>query len=136
MAKVNFEIVQKPIEERIIDAACIYWEVDRSYFTRDGEKKSATKDSACTTVTYRKSVIYYLIKSNTTYSFKFIADKFGFLSHQPVMRLIENLDSTKEIFKQHFNDINQIQHLADKLDASFIQTEIKLVNNHLEIKKA
>jgi len=124
MATVTYEVVQKPIEERVIDAACIYWEVDRAYFF---QKKQNTD------ITYRKGIIYYLIKQNTTYSYEFMAKKFGFLSHQPVLRLVENIDSTKGIYKQTFNDINQIQHLADKLDANFIQSEIKLINNRLEI---
>lgn len=124
MATITYEVVQKPIEERIIDAACVYWNVERDYFFQNNDDRNAT---------YRKSVIYYLIKQNTTYSYRFMANKLGFLSHQPVMRLIENLEATKEKIKQHFNDINQIQHLADKLDASFIRTEVKLVNNKLEI---
>lgn len=126
MATITYQVLQKPIEERIIDAACVYWEVNRDYFF---QKRSDTN------VTYRKGIIYYLIKQNTTYSYKFMAEKFGFLSHQPVLRLVENLDATKNIFKQHFNDINQIQYLADKLDAEFIQTDVKLVNNKLEITK-
>lgn len=124
MAKITHKILQKPIEERIIDAACIYWEVEREYFFQKGGD---------TTVTYRKGIIYYLIKQETTYSFKFMAQKFGFLSHQPVLRLVENLESTKKIYKQHFNDLNQIRLLADKLDADYIQTEIKLINNKIEI---
>jgi chromosomal replication initiation ATPase DnaA len=127
MATITYQIIQKPIEERIIDAACIYWEVERSYFF---QKRGDTN------VTYRKGIIYYLIKQNTTYSFAFMAEKFGFLSHQPVLRLVENLESTKKIYKQHFNDINEIQRIADKLDADLLQTEIKLVNNKLEILKA
>lgn len=123
MAKITYEILRKPIEERIIDAACIYWNVERTYFF---QKRSDTN------VTYRKGIIYFLIKQNTTYSFKFMAEKFGFLSHQPVLRLVENIDATKSIYKQHFNDINQIMSLADKLDASFIQTDFKLINNKLE----
>lgn len=134
MAKITFEVLQKPIEQRIIDAACIYWDVERSYFFRDANSAIKTKDCKPTTVVYRKSIIYYLIKTNTTYSFQFIADLFGLRSHQPVLRLVENIDTMKGIIKQHFNDINQIQHLADKLDANYIQSEIKLINNKLEIQ--
>lgn len=125
MATITYQLIQKPIEERIIDAACIYWDVERSYF-------SQTKTD--TNATYRKGIVYLLIKQNTTYTLEFMAKKFGFLSHQPVLRLIENISATKEVIKQHAADINQIQLLADKLDATFIQTEVKLINNILEIK--
>ncbi len=116
--------MQKPIEERMIDAACIYWDVERSYFSKKTEES---------TVVYRKSVLYYLIKTNTIFSYKSIAEMFGFLSHQPVMRSVENIEAQKNIYKQTFNDIKQITQLADKLDASFITTSIMLVNNSIDL---
>ena len=119
MAIITYKVIQKSIEERIIDAACIYWDVNRDYFTRKSE------DS---TVVYRKSILYYLIKKNTVFSYKSIATMFGFLSHQPVMRSVENIEAQKNIYKQTFNDLKQIGNLADKLNASFISTDINLIN--------
>jgi len=66
MAEITYEVLQKPIEERIIDAACIYWDVKRAYFRQKTEES---------TVVYRKSVVYYLLKKNTIYSYKSIAGK-------------------------------------------------------------
>lgn len=117
MAKIQYEVIRKPIEERIIDAACIYWDVDRTYFFQN---------EIDSTVTYRKGIIYYLIKQNTTYSLRFMAEKFGFKTHGPVKRLIENIEATKKIYRQTFNDINQITHLADILDADIITVERSL----------
>lgn len=130
MATLTYQtqVLQKPIEERIIDAACIYWDVEREYFLQKDTDRN---------LTYRKGIIYYLIKKETTYSYQFIAEMFGFLSHQPVKRLVDNLDSTKNIYKQHFNDIGQIQGLANKLNAECFKVEVKvimnLVNNKLEL---
>lgn len=124
MALITYQIVKKPIEERLIDAACIYWDVERSYFYQNTEDR---------TVTYRKSIIYYLIKQHTTYSYRFMAEKFGFLSHQPVARMIDNISATQKKIQQHFNDINQITHLADILDADLITVDRSLINK--EIKK-
>lgn len=124
MATVTYKVIQKSIEERIIDAACIYWNVDREYFSRKSEES---------TIVYRKSVLYYLIKKNTVFSYKSIAEMFGFLSHQPVMRSVENIEAQKDIYKQTFNDLKQIGQLADKLDASFITTSITLVNNNTDL---
>ena len=121
MAKLTYQVIQKPIEERLIDAACVYWEVERPYFSQK------TQD---TTVVYRKSVLYYLIKTACPhFTFENLAGKFGFLSHQPVMRAVEKIEAQKNIYKQTFNDINQISHLADKLDATFITTSIELITN-------
>jgi chromosomal replication initiation ATPase DnaA len=126
MPEITYKVVQKPVEERLIDAACIYWGVDRQYFSKASYKAEST-------VVYRKSVLYYLLKNNTIYSFKEIAGKFGFIQHGAVIKAVENIDAQKNVLKQVSNDINQIQHLSDKLDAEFIRTNINLVNNKLEI---
>lgn len=132
MAAITYQtkVLQKPVEERIIDAACIYWNVEREYFHQKDTDRN---------LTYRKGIIYYLIKKSTTYSFKFMAGKFGFLSHQPVKRLVDNLDSTKNIYKQHFNDMEQILALANKLNAECFTVEVKvkvnLINNQLELSE-
>lgn len=126
MAKITYQLLQKPIEERIIDAACIYWEVDRPYFSMvDCVNQS--------TVVYRKSIIYYLMKQNTTLSLKEMANKLGFVAHMPVTRSIENIDALKGVYKETNNDLNQIQHLADMLVSDCIIKEITLVNNKLQL---
>lgn len=124
MAKITYQVVQKPIEQRIIDAACIYWDVDKKYFTEGNPDRNAT---------YRKAVLCYLIKHNTTYSTRFIADLFGRRSHAPVLRLIDNLTATKEKIRQHSEDINNILLMSDQLDADFMQVDVQLVNNKIEI---
>lgn len=125
MATVTYQLMQKPIEQRIIDAACIYWEVERAYFSKIGGKDEST-------AFYRKSIIYYLIKHNTTYSFKEIAGLFGFVSHSAVLKAVDGIEAQKKVLKQVSNDLNQILHLADKLDADFITTEVRLINNKIE----
>lgn len=111
--------MQRPIEERIIDAACIYWGIDRAYF----EKGKLDAD-----VTYRKAIIYYLLKKHTTYSLNRIASFFGFKSHQAVGRLIENLEATKNVFKQHKEDILQIEKMAEQLTALTVAVEVKMIS--------
>lgn len=125
MANITYQVYQKPIEERIIDAACIYWGVEREYFVNQQKKVDSC-------IAYRKGIVYYLIKQHTQYSYQFIAEKFSFLAHMPVSRLVHNIESTKGVYKQTVNDINQIWHLADKLDAAFITTSVMLVNNTLQ----
>jgi chromosomal replication initiation ATPase DnaA len=118
MATLIYQIVKKPIDERIVDAACIYYEVDRSYFF---EKTSDT------TVVYKKSIVYYLLKQHTSFTFRYIAEKFGFIGHQPVMRLVDNIDAQKHVARQISNDLTQVMLIADTLDAELITTNISLV---------
>lgn len=124
MATVTYQLMQKPVEQRLIDAACIYWEVERPYFSKIGGKEEST-------VFYRKSIIYYLIKHNTTYSYKEIAGLFGFISHAAVLKAVDGIEAQKKVLKQVSNDLHQILFLADKLDADFITTEVKLINNKI-----
>lgn len=118
MATLIYQIVKKPIDERIVDAACIYYEVDRSYFF---EKTSDT------TVVYKKSIVYYLLKQHTSFTFRYIAEKFGFIGHQPVMRLVDNIDAQKDILRQIREDIKHIMIIADTLDAEIITTNVHLI---------
>jgi chromosomal replication initiation ATPase DnaA len=125
MAQLVYQVIQKPIEQRLIDAASIYWDVDRMYFYKVCGKEEST-------AFYRRSIVYTLIKQNTTYSFKEIAGLFGFKSHSAVLKAIDEIDAQRKVLRQVSNDLNQILHLADKLDADFITTEVKLINNKIE----
>lgn len=121
MAEITYQVIKKPIEERLIDAACIYWNVSRQYFSKPDVKKEHQ-------MVYRRRVVCYLIKQNTIYSFREIATKFGFLSPQRIMEGIEEIECRKDIYKQICDDLNQISFLADKLDADFITSSIVLEN--------
>lgn len=123
MTQITYEVLRKPFEDRIIEAACIYWDVERTYFS---------SPRPCATVAYRKSIIYYLIKENTNFTLSHIASKLGFTTHGPVARLIDNIEAQKNIFKPICNDLKQISLLADRLDAQFVTTSVQLVNRKLE----
>jgi chromosomal replication initiation ATPase DnaA len=124
MPEITYQILQKPIEERILDAASIYWDVPRTYFA-----KTKFKDE--TTIVYRRRVVFSLLKQNTVYSFKEIASKFGFLSTSRVIEGVEEIEVQKRIYRQICEDINQIQFLADKLDCDFITTTIQLSQKNI-----
>lgn len=119
MPTITYQVLQKPIEERIIDAACIYWNVERPYFAQKAGRDEST-------VFYRKSICYYLIKQHTILSYKEMARRFGYAGHAPVIRSIDLIEASKKISKQVSCDLNQISHLADKLDADFIERNIVL----------
>lgn len=97
----------RPIEDRIIEAACNYWNVERSYF----ENKNVDG-----ILSYRKSIVYYLLKEHTGYSLKLIARMFGFQSHQPVKRLIEILDSSKDVYPEQRRDLANVFDMAEKMN--------------------
>lgn len=124
MAEVTYQVVRKPIEERLLDAACIYWDVNRQYFS----KRTVKTERKCV---YRSRIVQYLIHQNTIYSYAEIATKFGFLSTSRIQDGIEEIEARKHIYKQVNEDLNQISYLADKLDASVITSSIKLENKQI-----
>jgi chromosomal replication initiation ATPase DnaA len=126
MAQITYQLIQKPIEQRIIDAACIYWNVERSYFSKGDRRKENT------IVTLRRNIIFYLIKQFSDYPVTELPKLFGFSTHGFISEGISSIDAQKRILKQLRDDINQISHLADKLDADFITTDVRLVNNKIE----
>lgn len=131
MAKITLQVVKKPIEQRYIDAACIYWEVERTYFHKTKPREKSLE-------VQRRNILYYLIKNNTSLNYKDIAEIFGFSSRAPVIEGIETIEAFisvgKGIYRQISNDINQIQAIADKLDADFIEREVILINNRLVLE--
>lgn len=129
MAKVTFQVVSKPIEQRFIDAACIYYEVERTYFF-----KSADNVKLNSLAVQRRNILYYLIKNNTTYTWREIARLFGFSTHEKVIEGVNTIEAHKNVYKNVNNEINQILFIADKLDAAFIERDIVLINNKLVLE--
>lgn len=117
MQTITYQVLQKPIEDRIIDAATIYWEVERSYFSQRSQES---------TQVYRRSIVFYLIKENTLLSYEAVAKLFGFLSHQNVMDKVDTIEARKNVYPQVGNDIKNILRLAEKLDAQFVTCNIQL----------
>ncbi|RAJ00459.1 DnaA-like protein [Chitinophaga skermanii] len=117
MALITFQTATKPLEERLIDAACIYWDIDRATLFQKTEQALAV---------YRKGVVYYLIRNSTTLSYREIANLFGFRGHQPVMRLIDNIDANRRVIRQTACDIKEIESIAGKLESQIICCDVKL----------
>ena len=123
MPEITYEVLKKPIEERLIDAACLYWDVDRDFFRKD------KKDTDYTGMVRKKYILFYLLKTNTAYSDQEISDKFGFLSRCSIRRGVETVEAQKDIYRQTLNDIEAIKNIANNLDASFVVVNVNLVNN-------
>lgn len=124
MPVITFQIIQKPLEERLIDAACVYWNVEREYFSRNDRRDE---------IVYRRDLLHYLLKTKTNYSPKEIADRFKFKSRCTVIRGIELIEARRNIYRHIANDIAQVENLAAKLAASFISTTIILVNDQVKV---
>lgn len=137
MAVINFQLMQKPVEQRIIDAACIYWDLDPDYFVYKGDheerkRKGRTKNSS-SAFAYRKNIVYYLIKTKTGYSYPELAAMFNYVGHQPVIRGVDTVSTLKGIYKQIKDDISEIEKIADNLAASFDVVSVNISLKNLQL---
>ncbi|UAY56257.1 hypothetical protein [Arachidicoccus terrestris] len=115
--------LQKPIEDRIVYAACIYWNVDREYFNNTGRKGN-------TEMSYRRSVVLYLLKTLTPYAHETFCRLFKIKSHSNSIDTIANFDTLKGIYRQYADDAKNIEAIASKLEASLI---VKFVDNEANL---
>lgn len=103
-------LVSKPMLERIIAAACQYFNcAEEELFN-----KSTKADIA-----YRKKICWYVVKENVLISYGSLAQRSGlsYKSHGWIMEGIEEMRSQKHIYRQIADDIANIQKIADNLAA-------------------
>lgn len=117
MAKIELETVQKPLEERILDAACIFWEVSRELF------KMKSKD----TDTQKRHILFYMLKEYAELQPTAIAAQFG-LHKSSVYEAIETISSTKTIYPTIARSIKEILKIAETLQSQLVVVDIKLQN--------
>lgn len=109
MATIKVEVVKKPIEKRIIDAGCIYWDVNEDFFK--GVEASRSN------LSYRRSILMTLIKDNTDYSMNDIAALFDLRSHSAVSEQVDKVRTRVKISRQITDDSKNIMEIANNLEA-------------------
>lgn len=117
MAEIVYQVLRKPIEQRLIEAGCVYWDKPRTSFY--GE--SISKDSV-----HHRHILYYLIHINTNMGHRAIGAMFGVASQGSVHKAIYAIDSQKDVTRSIREAINEIQHIAGRLDATFLTSDITL----------
>ena len=136
MAVINFPLMKKPIEQRIVDAACIYWDLEPDFFYYKGDptermRKGRTKNSS-SALAYKKSIVYYLLKQKTPYSYPELAKMFNYIGHQPVIRAVDTINCQQSIYKQIKNDLHEIEAIADNLAACFDVVSINVFLSNMQ----
>lgn len=92
--------------ERIIRAACAYWDIAEA---------DLMQKSQCDDVVYRRKICYYLIKQEVIISNARIAQRFGFNNQEWVRVQIDDIASRKTNFQQISRDLNSILQIANNL---------------------
>lgn len=117
MADIKFNVLQKPYEERLLDAACIYWEVTENFF------KIKNKDGD----TEKRQVLFYLMKTEANMELGKIATMFD-RQKPSIFEACENIDTRKNINLTIAHAIRDIKQIATNLDANIVVANIKLEN--------
>lgn len=115
MADIKFNVLQKPIEERLVNAGCIYWEVAEDFFKI--KKKNGD--------TEKRHVLFYLLHIEGGMSKGDIAAMFS-LHRSSIDDAVDNIAVRQKIHPHIARMINNILAIAANLQVEMISTDIKL----------
>ena len=115
--QISYGVVKKPLEVRLLEAACIYWNVDMEYLKQKSDKQ---------VIVYRRKLLYYLIRKETALSLRDVSDLFDFANSEPVRKAVEEIETTKNIYRAISSDLDQLLKIANNLDAQIITMQVEL----------
>jgi chromosomal replication initiation ATPase DnaA len=107
MSSSALPVISKPMTERIIRAACAYFDISEEQLTERSNE---------TTIVYRRNLVMYLIKDNVVnISQARIGHRLGLIGHSTVSRAIDTIAAQKNIYAQTKHDLNSILEIANNL---------------------
>ena len=115
MAQIIYEALQKPLEKRLEEAACIYYSVEREFFCQ--KKKDEFTD--------KRRVLFLLLQEECELSVLAIANTYGYTA--PSIREGINLILFRKTYCHWIAfDIAQIKKIATNLAAKLIVMDVRL----------
>ena len=116
MAKVVFSVLQKPLVERIVDAACIYFNVEQSFFKEKLHDEESTN---------RRHILFYLLKEDAGMGYRAISSMFGY-SKSSITEGIELMDFRRGNSRPISEHMRHIRTIATNLEAKIVVMDVKL----------
>lgn len=116
MPQLVFEVIRKPLETRIREAACVYWDVEPDFF----RTKDKTPDNA-----QRRHILFYLLVRIAEENITEVAKQFG-IAYPSVFEAVEKIEVRKDVYRKVSEAIKQIQLIAESLDARLVTVGITL----------
>jgi chromosomal replication initiation ATPase DnaA len=116
MSEVKYAVLQKPLLERILDAACIYWEFERESIAQ----KAMVRENA-----EKFHILYYILRYEADASIASIGRMFS-KERSSVFEAIENINVRKNVSLTIAHTIRDILALASNLDAEMITVTVQL----------
>lgn len=126
---VNYNVVRKPLAERLELAACIYWELEPSFFKSDGKRDYSRENSEC------RNILFYLLKEDAELAYKDIARLYGF-SVSSIWEGADKIGTTQWIYRKIAESIKSIRAIAGNLDARIVTVAVAIETYSEDTKKA
>ena len=114
MAIIHYEVLAKPLDRRLEDAACIYFEVTPDFFRV--KKKEGTD---------RRRVLFWLLKTDTQMSVTEMSHRYG-ISKSSLSEGIDKLEFTKNHFRTIACDIENIRKIAANLVVNLVSVDVRM----------
>lgn len=105
MAIIEFPTLQKPYGEVIVDAAMVYWEVDKDFFKPKSTRKYA----------YRKFILFYLLHYEAQMTHEAIAKMLGGYNRDSVSEGIEKMGFQLKAYPSYTHDMENIKRICGAL---------------------
>lgn len=116
MARVEYETVKKPIDRRLEDAACIYWDVAPEFFRLKSKDMTATD---------RRRTLYLLLREDAQLGDAAIAERYGH-AQSTIQEGLELFSFQMRNTRRISDDMKQIRAIAANLDAKLLVVNVEL----------
>lgn len=114
--KIIYSVIQKPLVERLEDAACIYWSVDAEFFRQKNRDELSTN---------KRHILFYLLRMDAGINAYNIAARYGY-RQASINESVEIIDFRRSNSRSIADDMKNIREIAAKLEARIIQVDVKL----------
>jgi len=120
MAVIKYQLEKKSLDQMLIDAACVKWDVTEEFFHNNTDRRGG-KDKN----TDKRRMLHWLLWKDCEMTYAVIAERFGY--HKDSMREgIEKLDFSKGVYPSIALEIANIREIAGKLQTNLEITSVEL----------
>ena len=127
MSKVQFTVLQKPLADRLIDAACIYWDT-----TREALNGRTHASGGGHLATRNRAILFYLLSKDAELPYQAIADRFDVVK-SAVWEGVDNVDSQQGVYRTISEQLAAIRRIAENLNAQLVTMDVRL--EHFPVAK-
>lgn len=112
---VQYSVNPKSYCDRLISAACIYWDMEPEYFFKESD------DEMCV---YRRGLLCYILNRDAFFGYETISSFFHFRRLSTCSYYVSLIEDQMPFTQSVSKDIYHLVHLTDRLNVSIISVPI------------